>query len=56
MNTLYEVIMFSERCPDEVSSFGIFTSEELAVEAIESQRKYYSEDMVFDIIEKMEAL
>lgn len=45
----YEVIMFSETCPSEKSSLGIFQSEESAKSYIEKTRSEYGEDKEFEI-------
>ena len=49
MLQVYRVIMFPSNCPSEVCSLGIYRSEHAAEQAIEKEKKYYSDNMVFEI-------
>jgi hypothetical protein len=51
--SLYEVIMYSESCPSETSSLGLYSTRELAKKAIEEESVHYGEDTVFDIEHKL---
>lgn len=49
MQQVYRVIMFPSNCPSEVCSLGIYLSEHAAEQAIEKEKKNYSDNMFFEI-------
>lgn len=46
---VYEIIMYSESCPSETSSVGIYFSRDLAEQAIKTESAHYGDDTVFFI-------
>lgn len=49
LQQVYRVIKFPSDCPAEVSALGVYLSEYEAEQAIEKEKKHYSDNMVFEI-------